>query len=338
MAKGQVQIGKSDDNERMTRRLFEQESSPWMFVSFDGKYPALDGLVQLTENQSGDTGRALKEHVFFVQLKSKQEAHRNGDGSVSLNLDVSHIEFFLKLRLPVLLALYLIDEKVFRYRWVSGDILSSGEQSQQEVAVRFDEKLTYNSDSHPAILRYVEGWDRFERGQATIQLTPPKLTHPMTHVLAPGIHNLNLFCSLGMSPSVRLQRFRFSADFAAGRSALVMSAMDQELVGINLSVPHKKGLIEFLFQARSASQENLAFFAIPVKRDTPPYEEMGPRVGIEITSGSFNSSGWQTLTLSYDFTQLSGCAFTVLAARINEGTKAQGPGTIAVHAITVRDE
>ncbi len=340
-----VQIGVADDNERATRIRFHEATLPWMVIDFDGKFPALDGLVQLTEDEASTTGRALKPFVFFVQIKSKQEASRNRDHSVSLKLEISHVRFWTQLPNPVLIVVYLLDEKQFLYCWASEKMVRSELDGQDSVTIQFPADCIYDQAGKGRIAEFLKR-GRDPRPEPFI---PPVPSDPWKEnaIVRPGQPNLYQYCGVGLSAHTKSHRFRFIENYAEGSSAFVLSALETEPVGLNRHIPHQKGKVQFVYQAQSPSANNMAFFVIPLKKPSDPsqphlcYEEVengerkSARFGGPIPQTDYNTGQWKFFTIDFDFSPLRDFGYTVLAPRINEGTPSLGSGELAVNSITV---
>lgn len=296
------------------------------------KYPALDFDVDIL-TEEGSAWSLGKQ--FAVQLKHVRRAPRNEDGSISLQLEVEHVRFWVGSQLPVLIVLFLVDEKLLLYRWACRELLTSVASHQQQLTVRFQPSEIYGSGSMSGIQTHVEEF--IKRTYPEVEI-PARTTDFVlaNEVLVPGQPNLVFYST---EPGLWAQNFTFVRELV-GESALILRSVGSEDVGLNRHVPNRRGRAQIRYQARGSGRiRNSTFYAIPIRSWNPVtglYDEIARSRSSKVVPLDYvNDNEWHTAFVEFDFTALEDFGFTVIAPRLNEETPEKGPGELALHSISV---
>jgi hypothetical protein len=126
-------------------------------------------------------------------------------------------------------------------------------------------------------------------------------------------------------------------------------AVSREDVGINKSLNLLKGFIKFRYKVLWSSNDNVAFYAIPMQ-ETGFHRSGLIEVGsdqmddpknafstfrVRLSSMGEASSEWLAAELSFDFTLVETAFYTIFGPRINEGCKQPGPARVLIANVKV---
>ena len=102
----------------------------WTISTPESDY-GLDMLIEVVRNNQ-TTGR-----LFFIQSKGTMESSENG--CITYSMDVSRIEDYSKMELPVLFVYYSKKDNKFWGRWMNSlyKTLSDDQKKQQTVTLKF---------------------------------------------------------------------------------------------------------------------------------------------------------------------------------------------------------
>lgn len=326
-----IQIAESDLREERGRLYFREQLWPWQVIEFDGKFPALDAFVHVFEPSASCAVVERQPLTFLVQHKSKI-VHQGNPAPTSLTgIEIEHVDYWLSLPVPVMLTMFrqFDDRRDLLFRWVNDELRLGRQAGAKTMTVPFEPTSTLTSQSQRDMLDYL----RRRLAVPQMQQAPlPDTTRALreTIVLRAGL-DLVFFCSAGFSSADAWTRFRFDPDFF-GESAVVLHAQGGEDVGVNVHHHASAGLAEVRFCAPMSTGLNMRFEVIPIRsRDGTTYDEIPGSVGVNLSQ----STTWQTVQIPFDFRHLDDLRLIVLAPRINERVREQGPGLLAVHSVTV---
>ena len=265
---GAPQIGHADIIEQRSRRRFADALDPWQVTDFDGKYPALDGIVQVCEAVEGKTASSanVQPLVFFVQHKSITSNSRHGKKVIDQikvhGFKVRDLKLWWELPVPVMLTVYRPDPDETLYCWAhelrNEFVKRVAEASQETLGIPFDtiRKLSTGEKTRisEAVKTFHDQWCSNRLCLATPRISPESNSAeykaansiaPSTPLaLVPGDRSLVLFCDKGFRDARAEERFRFAPLFEGSDSAFILSAFADEAVGLNLRANVGNGTAE----------------------------------------------------------------------------------------------
>jgi hypothetical protein len=276
----------------------------------------------------------LSPSAFYVQFKHLDVCSTNSDGSISLSgLEVADLRFWQQSRLPVLLSLFLLDQSQLYCKWASELPDVATQPDQTRFTTRFHPGDLHDTRKNHEIASYLEALSRYVPPPRGF-ISPPR--EPKTtrdELLQPNDDALRWFTAA----LDERKRFVFLPSYSGKNDVFLIRSYSGEQVGINRHILNSQGAADFTYQTESQAGENVAFFALAIRRPGFVYDEIPPRNAHIVPADHHGDGHWHRARIEFDFTHLPDLGYTVLAVRLNEQTPHRGPGAVYIHSMKLHD-